>query len=470
MKYAKYAEHMREILREGIDRRYVLLPLLAVTALVIASFFVAEARRDYTRGLSEIVSERQDRLRVIAELTYTSMDVESAQRGYLLTGDRKYIEPYETGRKAALDHADDLIRRYETSEAQEVPVLKGVRTRLEIKFGETDETIRLAAEGKVRDAVATVKTDVGLYYMREVRDELAGLRGREIQRLNSTLVDWNNGLRINTYINLASTVFTVILLMVVGLLSTREIRRRAVAAGKLRGLVEQATVELRELSTHMLRIAEFEKSALARELHDELGGLLVTMRMDLSNLRRRITLPDADAETRWRRIDSALAAGIELKRRVIEDLRPTLLDNLGLVAALRWQAEQRCSQGGLRLELDLPDEEPVLSGDVSIAIFRCVQEILSNVLKHAHATRVKISLRYREHLFVVVEDDGIGLPEGAEQRAGSHGLKQMVFRMQAVGGVFYTEPATPRGTRTGLTIPAAALGRPPPVDLGQNPN
>ena len=155
---------------------------------------------------------------------------------------------------------------------------------------------------------------------------------------------------------------------------------------------------------------------------------------------------------------------------MIEDLRPTLLDNLGLVAALRWQAEQRCSQGHLRLELDLPEEEPVLNGDVSIALFRCVQEILTNVLKHARATKVKLSLRHREHLFVVVEDDGVGLPEGAAQRAGSHGLKQMVFRMQAVGGVFYTEPVAPHGTRTSLTIPAAALGRPPSIDLGKNPD
>jgi signal transduction histidine kinase len=306
--------------------------------------------------------------------------------------------------------------------------------------------------------------------MREIREELEGLREREVERLNSTLVAWNNGLRINTYINLATTVFTVVLLMFVGLLSTREIRRKAAAAEKLRGLVEHATVELRELSSHMVRIGEFEKSALARELHDELGGLLVTMRMDLSHLRRRVSLPDADAEARWRRLDGALAAGVELKRRVIEDLRPTLLDNLGLVAALRWQAEQRCSQGRLHLELDLPDEEPVLSGDVSIALFRCVQEILSNVLKHAHATKVKLSLHHREHLFVVVEDDGVGLPEGAQQRAGSHGLKQMVFRMQAVGGVFYTEPVAPHGTRTSLTIPAAALGRPPSLDLGKNPN
>ncbi len=461
---------MREILREGIDRRYVLLPLVCVTALVIASFFVAEARRDYTRDLGQAITDRQDRLRAIAELTYASMDAESAQRGYLLTGDRKYVEPYEAGRQAALENVNNLIQRYEKSEPQEAAVLKAVRTRLDIKFVETDQTIRQMAEGKGRDAIATVKTDLGLYYTREIREALESLRGREIERLNSTLVDWDNGLRVNTYINLATTVFTVVLLMVVGLLSTREIRRRAAAAARLRGLVEQATVELRELSAHMLRIGEFEKSALARELHDELGGLLVTMRMDLSNLRRRVSLPDADAETRWRRIDGALAAGVELKRRVIEDLRPTLLDNLGLVAALRWQAEQRCSQGNLRLELDLPEEEPVLGGDVSIAVFRCVQEILSNVLKHARATRVKVSLSCREHLFVVVEDDGVGLPEGAAQRAGSHGLRQMVFRMQAVGGVFYMEPVAPRGTRMALTIPAAALGRPASIDLGENAN
>src|SRR5882724_3142406 len=109
---------MREILREGIDRRYVLLPLVGVTAIVIAGFFVAEARREYTRNLSEVATDRQDRLRVIAELTYASMDAESAQRGYLLTGDRKYAEPYEEGRKTALERADDLIQRYEESEAQ----------------------------------------------------------------------------------------------------------------------------------------------------------------------------------------------------------------------------------------------------------------------------------------------------------------------------------------------------------------
>lgn len=444
---------MRQLLR-GFDRRYVLFPLLAAIALVIMGFFVAEARRGYTSDLSAAIGDRQDRLRAIAELTYASMDAESAQRGYLLTGERQYAEPYEESRRVALQLLDGLILRYEATDLEEVAVLQGVRTRLDIKFDETDATIQLMREGRPREALAAVKTDLGLYYMREIREELAALRGRELERLYSTLVDWNEGLRINALINAATTAFTVVLLLVVGWLGTREIRRRSAATIELAALVEQRTADLRDLSAHMVRIGELEKSALARELHDELGGLLVTMRMDLSQLGRRIALPDADAQTRWRRIDSALAAGVELKRRVIEELRPTLLDNMGLVAAVRWQAEQRCAQGRLRLELDLPVEEPALNGDVPIAVFRCVQEALSNVLKHARATQVKLSLRCHDGvLLVAVEDDGVGLPAGAEGRAGSHGLKQMVFRMQAVGGEMRTEAVVPHGTRMTLVLP-----------------
>jgi signal transduction histidine kinase len=444
---------MGDILREAFDRRYVLLPLLLAIALVIAGFFVAEARRDYTRDLSEVISEREESLRTIAELTYATMDAESAQRGYVITGNREYLDGYEPRQQTALELVDRLIQHYKAKESDEVAVLERVRATLLSKFGEQDDAIRQMEEGKARSAVATVKTDVGLYFMRDIREQLEGLRGRELERLYATLVQWKDGIRLNTYINLATTAFTIVLLALVGWLATREIRRRDATSTELEGLVNQRTAELRELSTHMLRIGEIEKAALARELHDELGGLLVAMRMDLAQLRRRITLPDADAETRWKRIDSAITAGVELKRRVIEDLRPTLLDNMGLITALRWQAEQSCSQAGLRLKLDVPEQEPALGNDTAIAIFRCVQELLFNVLKHAKATQVTLALRAAERLTVVVEDDGIGMPDRAVQSNGTHGLKQIHFRMQAVGGEVRTEAVVPHGTRTMLAVP-----------------
>src|SRR5512134_2221933 len=125
---------MRQILREGFDRRYVLLPLIAAVALVVTAFFVAEARRAYTRDLSEVILIRQDRIREIAELIYASLEAESAQRGYVITGDAQYVEPYAEGRRKTYAQIDSLIERYERTDPEEAAVLTGVRTRLDVKF------------------------------------------------------------------------------------------------------------------------------------------------------------------------------------------------------------------------------------------------------------------------------------------------------------------------------------------------
>jgi hypothetical protein len=440
-------------LREGFDRRYVLLPLIAAVALVVTAFFVAEARRAYTRDLSEVVLIRQDRMRELAELIYASIEAENAQRGYVITGDAQYVEPYAEHRRATYAQIDSLIERYERTDPEEAAVLTGVRTRLDVKFAEMEHTIALMRDGHTSEALGAVKTDVGLHYMREIRDELEGVRERERQRIYDSVLQWNRELRVSTVVNGVSSVFTLALIVLVGLLTTREIRRRRAATAELERLVEERTADLQSLSAHMLRIAEREKYTLSRELHDELGGLLVATRMDLAQLRRRMPAADADMEARWKRIDSALTAGVELKRRIIEELRPTLLDNMGLLAAVRWQAEQTCAVGRLELTLELADEEPALSDDAGIAIFRCVQEALANVLKHARATHVKVSMHQGDGVLrIVIEDDGIGLPNDAARRAGSHGLKQMKFRMQAVGGEMTAEAVRPHGTRTTLTL------------------
>jgi signal transduction histidine kinase len=444
---------MRHVLREGFDRQYVLLPLIAAVALVVTAFFVAEARRAYTRDLSEVVVIRQDRMREIAELIYASLEAESAQRGYVITGDPQYVEPYSESRRTTYAQIDSLIQRYERTDPEEAAVLTGVRTRLDVKFAEMEKSIALMRDGNTSEAFNAIKTDIGFHYMREIRDALERVRERERQRIYDAVREWNRELRVNTAVNGVSSVFTLGLIVLVGLLATREIRRRHAATTELERLVEERTTDLNSLSAHMMRIAEREKYTLSRELHDELGGLLVATRMDLAQLRRRMPTSDPDMEARWKRIDSALNAGVELKRRIIEELRPTLLDNMGLVAAVRWQAEQTCSVGRLELTLELPDEEPALSDDAGIAMFRCVQEALANVLKHARATHVKVAMHERDGaLKIVIEDDGIGLPDGAARRAGSHGLKQMRFRMQAVGGEMTAEAVRPHGTRTTLTL------------------
>src|SRR5690606_17217109 len=144
-------QDMRRLLRAGFDRRYVLMPLLAAIALVVTAFFVAEARRYYTRDLSESVVERQERLRTIAEVIYAAVDAESAQRGYLLTGEPQYVRPYDESRATALALLDSLIARYEEAQPEEVPGLRVVRQNLEEKFAETEETINLMRADKPRE-------------------------------------------------------------------------------------------------------------------------------------------------------------------------------------------------------------------------------------------------------------------------------------------------------------------------------
>src|SRR5690606_16849405 len=197
-------------------------------------------------------------------------------------------------------------------------------------------------------------------------------------------------MRWSTIIGFGSMVFTIAVLVVLGLLATRDIRRRENFATMLATQIDSRTSELRDLSRHMSRVAESEKHALARELHDELGGLLVALRMDIAQLRRRTsagTGQDPDLEARWARVEQALADGMELKTRVIEALRPTLLDTLGLFAALRWMASQCVEQAGLQLDVRGMDEEVDLPPETAIAVFRTAQEAIANIIRHARARR-----------------------------------------------------------------------------------
>jgi protein-histidine pros-kinase len=206
------------------------------------------------------------------------------------------------------------------------------------------------------------------------------------------------------------------------------------------------------------RISEREKSALARELHDELGGLLIGIKMDLSQLKGQLNLRDASIEARWERVQSTLSAGIDLKRRVIEQLRPSLLDNMGLIAALKWQVGEICSGANLHCTESYPESEPDIVPDAAIAFFRVAQEALTNIVKHASASSVDIALRIQDHrLTLVVADDGVGIARSNLDRIGSHGIAGMRHRLRSHDGDFVLERIEPRGTRVTVSVALARI-------------
>jgi protein-histidine pros-kinase len=181
--------------------------------------------------------------------------------------------------------------------------------------------------------------------------------------------------------------------------------------------------------------------------------------MDATWLAQHVNEASAEVrQMRLHRIQDVLNQGIDLKRRVIEELRPTLLDNMGLVAALRWQLDETCGRAGLQCSGHFPAGEPVLDPRTAIALFRVVQEALTNVHKHATgAKRVDVTLEVSTaHILLVVADDGAGIDSSAIGKPQSHGLAGMKHRIGAVGGTLRVGRSTTGGTEITALVPRAA--------------
>jgi protein-histidine pros-kinase len=178
--------------------------------------------------------------------------------------------------------------------------------------------------------------------------------------------------------------------------------------------------------------------------------------MDMAQSRTRLgTDPEADLAARWERVEQALAQGLELKRRVIENLRPTLLDNMGLLTALQWLASERSEQAQITLRTEGLDKDVSLPQEAAIAVFRTAQEAISNVVRHAGASILEVKATIGPRLVIEVADDGRGIPADADQQVGAHGLKQMRFRMDSIGGELTIARRAPTGTSIRMSLPLA---------------
>jgi signal transduction histidine kinase len=176
--------------------------------------------------------------------------------------------------------------------------------------------------------------------------------------------------------------------------------------------------------------------------------------MDLSWLQQRLPTSDPNIQQRFKRIHESLSAGVDLKRRVVEELRPTLLDNMGLFAALRWQFKETCRRAGLKCTETIPDSELKFSPDAAIGVFRIAQEALTNILKHAEAKSADLVIGIEGETFVLrVSDDGKGIPPSRLQTVTSHGLASMRHRIAALGGSWEVRSPSTGGTVVTALIP-----------------
>ncbi len=224
----------------------------------------------------------------------------------------------------------------------------------------------------------------------------------------------------------------------------------------LNHLVEQRTSELTELSQHLIRVSEEEKARIARELHDTFGSNLTAINMDLNWIQRRIPEDARELRERLQRVLQMLTETVELKHEVIEGLRPSQLDNLGLSFALKSHCREFSRRTGLPCDIEVDEDFDEMDPSWSIALYRIVQETLTNITKHAHANRVRITLRRESTgIRLRIVDDGVGLAEGATAKPKSHGIVGMRERMRQLGGTFTIAPGPAgQGTLVEAFIPS----------------
>jgi signal transduction histidine kinase len=223
---------------------------------------------------------------------------------------------------------------------------------------------------------------------------------------------------------------------------------RAMAEQDLRDSRER----LRELSSHIQVLQEEERVRIAREVHDELGQSLTALKMDVAMLTKQLPRSE-EVNRRTHSIMDLVNATIKSVQRISAELRPSILDDLGLEAAIEWQAREFERRSGIHVVLDFPSEEITLSKDRSTAIFRIFQETLTNVARHSAASHVDVSL-VREQGSVVfkVPDNGIGIREHA--KGHSLGVMGMRERAALAGGTFEIEGPLGDGTTVLVTMPA----------------
>ena len=230
-------------------------------------------------------------------------------------------------------------------------------------------------------------------------------------------------------------------------------------AAQLRAMVIELRArneKLAELSAFLQTRTEHEKASLARELHDSLGGILTPAKMDLAWLEGRLPKEPQFAE-RMKRLGALIDEGIDLKRRIIEKLRPSLLDHLGLAAALQWHVDDTCRRAKIECKLHLSDTLKRLPADLEITLYRLVQESIANVVKHAHATSVELRVEpVQGGIELCVADDGVGIADVDAARDLSRGIAEMMSRVRALNGRFDIDTSPDRGTRVRIFVPLAA--------------
>lgn len=434
-----------------------LLIVVLVAATLVSGDWILRRSEQMAQQLESSVHVR----RLIFEWRVAMVDAETAQRGFLLTADARHLAPFERVEKD-LPRILTQLRASTVDDPQLVARIDRIAEPTRAKLTELRSTVMLAKSGLKSQSIDIVSSDQSRQLTEQLRDGFDQLLA-EAQRRTERIVAER---RANIQRARVSILFFVVLvgfllLLIVRLLAVDERRRaelrqaQTAQTRELEGRIAERTLELSQLSTQLQNASEAERSTIARELHDEMGGLLTAAKMDINWLHGRLSETEESALlAKLSSAGQALDDAMNVERRVVENLRPSLLVHFGLSVALRTHFEDRCAATELNCVIDLPELITDWDYGAQLTIFRVAQQALENVIRHGKARNLNLSIDLGAHgLAMTIVDDGAGFDVSTPPSATLYGITGMRHRIISLGGEFSVQSIRDKGTRLHVLLP-----------------
>ena len=444
--------------RFSIPAMVISLPLAIFATAVLIT--INEASFHESSQATEKIEEAERVRQSVDQLLETVLDAEVATYGFLLTGEANELAPYDAS-SGSVSQRIIQLRALMKGQPENLLAVEALASHIQRRQAEVAAGVRLRKAGDdagARQILASTAGKEDVQMIRQLSEKMMSDSLKETQaahdQISQSLMLSRIGIATMGLSGLL--VFYMYLLQTEALLTAgkREQASLQLERDRLEKQVRDRTVRLAQLATHLQDVREDEREHLARELHDELGALLTAAKLDVARIKARLgdTLPEAGQ--RLEHLNVTLNSGIALKRRIVEDLRPSSLSNLGLVASLEILAREFADHSGLEIKTSL---EPVeLDESAQLTVYRLVQEALTNIGKYAGATHVDIGLHNKQDLVTVdVVDDGQGF-DTAKVAPVHQGLAGMRHRVEAAGGQLRIQSKKARGTHIHAELPVAS--------------
>lgn len=461
-------------LKQSVGSRVFYSVLTAILFSAFAVFTADNYFKDISLSRSQVVYAR-DVLGILADLETNVSQAESAQRGYLLTGQQIFLMPFEKNTALARSNLQALqttLQKAQYSPALEQSYLQQLSILIESKISEMNLTIKLYNEHANQDAISVVKTEQGLQGTEKisaVMDDYRGGLNNFIEKRNQ----YREQKLSSTRLIIIGSIFTLMAIVVGTFRSLlKEIIEKDAATRSLEVQRIDCEKRLEKNSSLLYSNAmdaqahiERERYLIARELHDELGAVLTASKMDMAWVIKKSKDVMPEIHDRLQRIVSYIDRGIQFKRDIVENLHPSMLQTFGIITSIQNMAEDFAERNQWELDLNLPEEEASINKTSGLIIYRIIQETLNNCSKYAQATHLLLDFQATPRLLrLEITDNGRGFDK-AKLTGNTMGLSGMYNRIEAVGGTIVIESTPGKGTRTHVSMPNLQEEKPPKTSV-----